>query len=352
MRKRWFRALFAAGLFAVLASAFASPAHADVFFTGRVDFDTPVVDVAAARRAGFASTGVSYTNRFSGGASPAVGDVVHAIGFVVVNNAGQGGSTIDFNTGNRLVAVYALNGQIIDASPTSLRALFTSGQIRLYDRGTGAIDINDPSTWVTNISDLNQGVLAKLNLSNEIPSAVIQGAPGGLQTEAIVVNTALLNTAAVDLTGATLGSVADFIFDYISGTFASNFDVQNPANPGVDIVPPADPQFIVRINQTLQNPPLATPDVTELNTIFGAFKADLGFAGEVFAGTTGQQTFNPQPLGPTFTGDTVHQNDGGFAVPGAQQAEIPEPASMLLWGTILVGAGVYGGLRRRRQRAA
>jgi len=334
LRKRFLWAI-------ALSLSFGATSRADTFFTGRADFNGSLaggVNVLDAKRTNFDSGAISYSNVFTAAAPPAgqaaVGNKVNTIGYVVLSSATVGNTTTPFGTSNRITAVYALQGTITNANPLSTTVRYDSGTVRVYDRGvTTGINNEMPSQWVTNIANLNQGVIATLGLDG-IPTAVLQGPPDGLLTESlVVVDPSAINSAKVNITAA-VGNTADLLFNYLSGPFVTDFDVVDPKNP----------QLFVRLNETLQSATF-NPNQTDLNTIFNAFLPGKGPFSTIGTGTGSD--FGPGGLG---NPDTTFANDGGFAVPGATQVEIPEPASMLVWGLIAGGCGVYGGFRRFRAR--
>lgn len=343
------------GLAMLLATSVA--ARADTFVTGTVDFSGGSLIANDARRANIDSAGVSYTNAWSTGPGgvPALGDKVTAVGFVKISGA-QVGVATSSATPDRLVALYAIQGTIVDANPATLRAAFTAGQVRVYDRGSGAgLLQNDPDTWLGAATPISAGALnsdlGRYDITNA-PTAVVQGLPGGTTTEALVpFNLALINTSGVNLAAGVGSTTSEFVFrENVDGSFTNDYNV-GLINPDdiLDDSPVGD--IFVRLNQTLSSATggLAPVGGTgDLNTIFTTF------LGGTFDSGSGGGTYNPAAgLGPNGNGDVIQQNDGGFVVPGGrpQQEEIPEPTSILLFSVIGIGGMAYR-LRRRLRKTA
>jgi hypothetical protein len=242
-----------------------------------------------------------------------------------------------------MYAVFALSGRFdatIGGGP--LGADFDpltgpgSGIVNVYVRdtspgGQGFIDASNPDTWVP----AGVTLLGTFNLVPR-PTAIEQGAPGGVLTDDVVgFNPNDINTAFTsDQVGEGGRAAVKASYDPTSGTF---FDftglIENPADP--TIIAQLDERLEINIAQLL----LATGGVAKLEALYAALTGGGDF-------TPGGDPFNP--LAPAATGDTSQLIQGDFAIPGSQIVQvIPEPTSLLAF-TLLLGGGLGARVLRRR----
>lgn len=317
-----------------------SVTRADIFFSGRVDVDPTLggnVVTAVKEFSGF--SGHSYTNL-----DPATGAVT-ALGFAQFSTSRAGLLTgVPASPSQRLVAVFALQGQFTgNVGLNQLAADFNAGlgQMRVYDFGSApVIDPSNPATWVPNIGNLSQGVVATFNLTNR-PDAIFKGPPGGTATSDVLgFQASQVNTASTTSGDIGLQGDATIKFLYESGTLLD-------FTPAGYLVNPASPDLLVDIDELLE---LSVAQAFESNA------ANLANLQTIFSGFLGVNyvkpgdTFNPTLLG--TTGDTSQTINGGLGVPGSQVAGIPEPATILGFTLLCAGGLGFRLLRRRAKRMA
>lgn len=339
------------GILATLLAAvcFSSTAQADVFVTGQTNINGAIqnngtgLNYAGARNFGLGSNGISFTN-FQGAGAPGSGGVITAVGFAILDGSANvnGGVGPAYTTSPNLVGVYALRG----VENGAFGASFNEGVIQVFDRSlaagaTPAIFPLNPSSWTQ-----GNDIVAQFNINNTPINAVLQGPPGGVATEPLLVpNPGAINDAEVDTT-AGVGTTADFLFSLVSGGLFT------PLGGSDD--------FFIRLNQLIAFP-TGIPDqaalaalVAQLNDLFDDLMTDGGFdPGNGFSyGNPGDGTVYNPLAGPN-SGDTVQTNTGGLVVPGqvVPVTEIPEPASLIVWSVLAAGGAGLGMIRRRRNQA-
>lgn len=396
----------------LLVLAFSVTSEADVFISGRIDMnDSMTADapnaVPLARQLSFSNVqSVSYSNSRTSAlpgsafAPPNVNDLAPTIGMIKLSSATLGdgsGNNVDFNGASAIVAVFAFNPRIEEVNPGASPNTFTTkvdfegaqGQIRIYDRsGLGPLNGEDPSTWVPNINNLDQGVLAvgKMAPRADEPPFYLKGAPGGDFTQLpIVAVPGDVNKVSVDL-GNALGVItADFKFDILeefTNALGNSQFAGDPYGPFFEdpsvfgippfVIPDELPSLLANIPEILDGPEdgvldpndpdfnglpsgvFQMPDIPDLNDIFDAFMAsDLMNGGtgaalppNYFADGTGTGDDFVLPLAAQFgsNGDLVLQISGGNAIPGRQfsMTTTPEPASILAWCLVACVGACYG----------
>lgn len=330
--------LWAMAFAAVLVPAVAS---ADTFFTGRVDTSTALggTNLPGAKLLQIGS-GVAYSNKAGGDATSGTVNVVGAAfvpTFLRNNNAGNTASDA-----TRFLAVFALQGDFVgDLAANNLQVDFEGGlgQVRFYDLGAGGggnVDFSDPSTWTAGAT-----LVGQIDLTGR-PTGILQGPPGGVATEqAIGFNAAEVNTAS---------GVAGVLGAQTDASVIFSFDESNVANTYFDflasyLVDPDSPAFLIDLITQVIGDNGIEANVADLEALF------LAMLGQDF--TPGADIYDPSTLG-VGTGDVAGSIQiGGRIIPGSLVGvEIPEPASMITWTSILVSGAGIGWMRRRRNTKA
>jgi hypothetical protein len=307
-----------------------APATADTFFT-QLGTLNPPANPASNVILVTGTGGATYSNVVG---SPGLGASVFAVGAVPISSAnlafgppftsGQFGSWTA-SGGDTGIAVFAVQGSITAISGNNATVTFTAGQIDVYAVNGASFNFKDPGTWGTSGTSLGQWTLAT-------PANIVQGNPNAdaasfASTQVNVISGAI--TAGQLLSGPTLWDKA------ASNTLlvASTFDPFGLASV-------AKEQLEVRINETIQAN-YGSSGAIPLATLISLLNSILNNAG---LGNSGFNDFDPNNLASTLDFFATLQTE---AVPGVQFFIIPEPASVLLWGSLGVGALVVGRLRRR-----
>lgn len=322
--------LWAMAFAAVLVPAVAS---ADTFFTGRVDTSTALggTNLPGAKLLNVTG-GVSYSNQTTGPGGPVVNTV--GVAFVPTFQSGNISGNNTASSANRFVAVFALQGSFEGAFNIDYEGGF--GQVRFYDRGAGAggINVSDPSTWVPG-GDFESNIVGVLNLTNR-PTGILQGPPGGVATEQVIG----FNAAEVNTAGAVSGQVGTSA----DATVIFDFDASDSRNTyfsflaGYLVDPDSEAFLVDLVEQIISGANGIAANEADLQTIFNAF---LGL------------DFDPNddydPVNALASGDlSTDIQIGGRLIPGSLVGvEIPEPASVMVWGLLGLTGGVAAWRRRR-----
>jgi len=349
-----------------LVAAVVPNAWSDTFYTGRIDANGSVVaggtDFAGAKQIDGAGGGFGHNNVFATGAGgvAASGDTIKSMGIIVMSGAAVGAGTGSFNTGDDLVAIYALHGTVsVDGMTGNITSNFDPGDnpgnhfgvIAFYDRSSiGGLLTANPSTWSSDLTS----PLAVLELAAR-PDAVLQGGPGGSATAAPVVpDPGAINTQEIEVQAAvnTRGQYKADIVDL--GTFLDNLDVQLPPD---FFSTTALGSFFGDIIQRLDDGTNNTDGLvlSDLNNAYDDLFDLLGIDNGQFASglDTAGSGYDPANF-LTGNGDVLLLNNQFILNPGdqalpQQRGDTPEPASLVLWGLALVGSIGYGVARKRRQ---
>ena len=320
-------------LLALAVAAFATPAAADVFFSQLGTLNAPAnpaTNVILVTGSG----GATYSNVVG---SPGLGSTVFAVGAAPIVNANTtSGLSLQAGfwtaTGGSVgVAVFAVQGTVTSISGNNATVTFNAGQINVYavpGSGAGTFNFKDPGTWGTGGPSLAQWTLAT-------PAAITKG-----------------NTSADS------ASFAAAQVNVISGAIAANQLLSGPglwdkpASNTLLVASTFDPfgigsvvkeQLETRVNETIQANYGSAGSIPLANLIalLNGILANAGLS------NTGFDDFDPNNIASTLDFFATLQFE---AVPGVQFFIIPEPASLLLWGSLGVGALAMGRVRRRRTK--
>jgi hypothetical protein len=334
----------------ILALGFGSSARADPILTDYVTSNATLNLPTLAGVPGVIhvdggnNSGVAYANAFTSltGGSLRVGTPVVSVGSIPLVQYTVGpppGSTSNFNLANHnLVATYALSGSTTAlANGMSVMSQFTTGTLRVYDTGTTAFSANNPNTWTSGT------LLASYKLAFQdtmVHNSVVPGpTTGALFGSQIAQPGANQDTAALNLL-SPFNSDKNLLFDRVSGNLLATNTPPNPLADGVFVI-----SSETLLNTTMGGDNgLGASGIAALNAIANTF------IGTPF--TTAADAFSPNPVA-SFNGDTS-QSVGLTLFPVFQPSivgpgGIPEPASLLLWGALTAGIGVWGGVRRFRK---
>jgi hypothetical protein len=315
----------------ILTLAVATGARAD-FVTTNVTVQPPAAGAPIGNVFQFSgSGGLSYTNPQD---TPALGVDVRAVGAIRVDNytLGSGATNSVTVPGHNVIAVYALQGTSRTPAAGVFTADFTKGTVQIWDIGGTLFNARDPATW---------GVFT----------------PGATLKATYSLNTPNMNTAGDGITGANIfipasqqnqASVNTDLTTHTSGNFQLNklsdslFTAPQPftnAQVGLDELLTTNTNFFSAAQEL------------QVNDIFDSLFTAGGFA--IPAGSFSRnEAFNPNPGGGFANGDTIQATSfNAFPmnpVPPPPPG-VPEPASMLLWGAITAGMGVWGSARRLRK---
>jgi len=320
--------------------ACAAGAQADTFLTEQATVNQGIVPPGG----GTNLPNVNQINLSGGGGivlennitsnGPNVGDKFNllAAGVIADFTRNPGGSFVaDFGGGNKqVVAVFAGQGTVTSLTGgTQSTASIDSGKLALFAIDKNTFDRLNASTWGT-----AGAAIATFNLTN--PADITKGIPNPNDPEAIFFAANQVNTGAINLAAGQ--QIQDRLL------------FKDLIDPLIVVQPPFTGQnegLFGRFDQTA----LAfagNPFAGQENTLNGIFAKVNGSGFFQTTGTGTPTDFNPQQLGGTIPADFITQLGGNF-VPGIlQEGQIPEPASMLLWGAVAGGMGVYGGIRRYR----
>lgn len=345
-------------LIVALATLASSTAVADTFYSGFVDVNsqqTGTMNNTTMASRMVAGSGMSFTNAAGGG-------IVNAVGYTTItsaqfNNLSQNRSMAGANTS--IVAVFALQGNF-NADLGPLGVDFTSGQVRLYHvsnfDGEEVTPFN-PLSWVgaANASGFLAALgdpIAEFNLASK-PDYLQTGDSIGLQNPSGFSgfdNAASTNTAVSQAFPDGSGGSAQILVNYdpSSGTY---FDFNGLGY----LMDPSNPQLLINVDQSLVSGQGASNGLDSLGP------DGLGLLGDIF------ETFLPgggqfvpdgdeyDPTNPGLTGDAMQGINGVFAIPGStvlSQQEVPEPASIIVWGALTAIGGAYGARRRMMAKKA
>lgn len=339
------------------AAGVASSASADTFYNLRAGVPdqgggTAGVNVNTVQ--GTALGGYSYANQYTGAVGlPVGGERVRTVTADVITGYTQnpGGMLPIFNNlgGNdKIVAIFAGDGTISVGMGGLQTATFTSGRLWFFESpvsgpGNAFFDPINPSTW-----GFGGAPLAVFDLIAPMDIAPGNALANGNAFSASQVNNISLNSLAPQQ------AQGRFLFRDVNDPYIL---VTDPLLvPGVVAIQEG---LWGTIEESLdQTPdPLSAGNLAILNQIAAAAGlGNLGGAGTAFA--TGLGSGLNTDFGPTglpnagATGD-FQFNLGSSFVPGLigrPEIEIPEPASMIVWG---VGMGIAGlmGARYRRKKA-
>jgi len=290
------------------------------------------------------NSGVSYTNAFTSGTGGAVqvGTPIVGVGSILLGQYTVGpppGSAANFNLANHnIVATFAVSGTAtVVTNGVTATGQFTAGTLRVYDTGSTAWNAANPSSWTSGtLLGAYQLSFQNTGFHNNVVSGPTAGTLFGAQ---IVQPGSAQDTASANLI-SPFNSSNNILFDRVSG----NLLVTNvPANTLVD-------GLFINSNETILNPltggdnGLGSSGIAALNSIASSF------IGTPFA--TAGDPFSPNAVA-NFNGDTS-QSLGVTAYPVflpfiSGPGVVPEPVSLLLWGAIAGGFGVWGGARRFRK---
>jgi hypothetical protein len=289
--------------------------------------------------------GVSYVNQYTSAGFPVAGDRVRTVTADLVTAFNINSAILQpVNFGNnKVVAVFAGDARIVSANPVTgdVVVQLESGRLGLFFSPSAvAFDRTNPATWGVGAA----GQLATFNLIGQ--DNVFQG---NAQAEAITVLAAQTNMIAANAINPTLNQ-GTFLFVDLNDPFlpVTTFDKLPPGFPFTE-------NLIAEFQERLLTTPLSLVPggLAQLNAIAAFLGQPANIGGQAFATLGGNPAvatdFNPS--GNLSTGDATFQAGGGL-VPGIQPQQvpdIPEPATLLLWGVIATG-GVAVGLRRRLSR--
>ncbi|MCL6502549.1 MAG: hypothetical protein K6T86_07675 [Pirellulales bacterium] len=307
-----------------------APATADTFFTQLGTLNPPAAPASNVILV-TGTGGATYSNVVG---TPGVGASVFAVGAVPISSANlafgppftslQAGFWTA-SGGNTGIAVFAVQGSITAISGNNATVAFTAGQIDVYAVNGGNFNFKDPGTWGTSGTSLGQWTLAT-------PANIVQGnanADSGTfaSTQVNVISGAI--AAGNLLSGPTLWDKA------ASNTLlvASTFDPFGLASVVKE-------QLEVRIKETIEANYGSSGSIPLANLV-ALLNSILSNAG---LGNSGFSDFDPNNLATSFDFFATLQTE---AAPGVQFFIIPEPASVLLWGSLGMGALVVGRHRRR-----
>ncbi len=323
------------------------------------------------------TNGIQFINNTSNNA-PFLGGTTISVGVnrlsgnnYVFQNTGSGPTTYN---GHDLALVFALTGN--SGVPILGQQLFTAtgGRAGLFEiTNPAAFRLNDPSTYGATSAD-GKTLLMPIAVFDLKPQERVTdlgpGVPGGGGPGTFNLAGSQTNQIGVNTTVGT-ASQGFFLF-HNSSTFGgsqvegSNFLKvvgNNPIIPaGMQLV---DTALVTGTTETLAVATAGntagisggpgTPGFDALNTIsaqlggLGAFASAFGGAGNP-AGPA--SSFNPSNgAGFPNTSDGIFSfgfNGSGGVEVQAIPPGVPEPASMLLWGAVVAGSGLYARSRRRK----
>jgi hypothetical protein len=309
----------------VLALSLGTNARAD-FITTNATIQSPAAGAPVGNVFQLSgSAGLSYTNPQ---ATPALGVDVRAIGAVRVDNytLGSGATNSVTVPGHNVVAVFALQGTSRAPSGGVFTADFSRGAVQIFDIGSTVFNPRDPATW---------GVQT----------------PGATLLSSYTLNTPNMNTAGNGITGANIfipanqQNVASANTDLTTHT-GGNFQLDKLTDNLLTSPQPfTNQQLGIDELLTTNTNPFSAAQELQVNNIFDALLP--GIPGSF----SRNETFNPNPGSGFANGDTIQAlSFNSFptfipVIPGG----VPEPASILLWGAVTAGIGVWGSARRLRK---
>ncbi len=315
------------------------------------------------------SSGISFNNNISSAQQSLAGWTIRTVtsGSLGTFAREPGGTPLGtFTTGGanpeffNLVGVFVGQANVsVDAMTGAATALFTQGQLALFAVPLGNYDEADPTTWGVGVDgDLNgrpNNAIAIFDLApqtrvtSDASSGI--GDPDGFpvaNTIAAIMNTVSLNTLDIN------DSQGRLVFN----------DFQDPFLPiPAPVIPPGEQAvnegIYLTLDQNLYTDLFGLSALNEINRIAGIFGlGNLGGANTGFA-TTGfnpliATDFNQQIGGLVLGSGDLAQSTGVDAHPvilSRANQEVPEPASILLWGALTLAGGVYGARRRMKANA-
>jgi len=331
-----------AGALALLVFGLAGIARADTLVLDQATIN----GFSVGQLNGGSGGGASYTNTIATGAgdTAVVGDTIKVIGFdfpssIQSNVNGLKGAPLPTGLASLGVEVFAASGFITSVTPlggsaASFNATFNKGTIQ-YWGGVNAAGFSsaDPATWTAG------GTLVETFSLHTAGGAI----PGGFNTA--VVSNPLTGPGVSQPPPVNFGS-ANAATPFNGNTITVFDEVSNPGG----FIPTAG------IYQTfatqLSNP--SAFNAGNADTLFGSL-----LVGDLFR--PGGETYAPGYTisGGIFSGSDlngdVQENLGTTTFFGAfipQTLLVPEPASMLLWGALVAGGGVYRTVRKRLKKTA
>ncbi len=347
------RSILLTAIFALTFGASARCARADIFTTETATVNqnvipagVPVLNVLQINAIG----GISYDNNISTTGAPGAGNIaniVAAVPIVNYNTSGGGVPSAVFGGGARQgILVFAGQAQVTSiggggataslqfATPGNTLGGLAVGKIGLFDVANGTFNTLHPTTWGNPLA-----AVALFGIKNN--EDVIPGSGLGVTRPAAIQNQASINAAN------PLANQGFVLFKDINDPFVLEGGVPLPGffKTGEGISARLDQEF------GTFSPDFGAADLAALNAFSNAL---AGFQFATGFGPGPATNFNPQNIGATIPPD-FFLILGAQAAPGIQQlpeGEIPEPASMLLWGLMAVGIGIYGGIRRYQSKRA
>jgi hypothetical protein len=325
--------------------------------------------------AGGASSGTVFSNTTTT-TNPAAGGTVISVGANLLANydlGGGGTASAQFN-GQQLVLVVATKGISFPVGGGVTQAIFNQGYAAVFGIPAGTFNRYNPATWGAVASLAGSGFLNTPLAVFQISTTASSVTPGAGSTIFNLVGTPPINTSAVNAV-AGVDLPGNFVFPQVPK--AADGQAASPTTFfQVPFLPPSgftktSQGLVIRTDQAVDTSPNlgfisggpGTTGFDELNVIAKLLAGlpDLGSSagvGTSFATGFGPATdttptdFSPSTTLPLTNSDFV----GGFGttsapVVGLQSntpATVPEPASLLLWGSIGIGFG-YCRYRRRRQ---
>lgn len=320
--------------------------------------------------AGTQSDGYTFNNNISNLAPLSGGTVRSVFSNSITNYTLTGAPSMDAQytlggVAHDIVLVGGIEGSTTAGNTPVFTA--TSGYIGFFAQPVNTYVANNPSTWgATNASTGGDGLslltpIAIFQLKPAEPitdtGIMVDGGPGTFNTAQ-----AAVNKIAIDIVNPALNQ-GIFLFEEstavatLEGTEYIDITGINPGTLPSNAIVDLLEDLAIRVSEQVQTAGLAFgmldgTDLNVLNTIASqlAMLSDLGGANTGFATGLGPgtaTTFNSGP-GPGLTSD-IETNFGVNGVMAVQfqteEAVVPEPSSILIWG---VGLALIGGLGCRR----
>jgi hypothetical protein len=305
------------------------------------------------------SSGRTFTNQLGPGGGVLVGDEIKTVGATPINTVvyGQilgnlsGLTNVPRTTaGKQYIAVFAIDGNVVLPGSTPA-GRFTSGRVMLTEVTPGTFNRNDPTTWGFSTSSLFAEWVLKPDTAN--PETIISGlfnpTPGSFPQQVgtyVGGPTGVVNLSSVNL---TTGQLTDGLFLFLEDTANGKknlFDSDSTQASKFTTAPQPNEDLIVKSEQTIVG--LTQGNVESGTPLTAAQQAMLDAimtwgTGKVFANwaSGGNDNFIVTLSGGNVTvgagGVDFISDQGVDAIPGLEVI-IPEPASVVIWSTLLVGA--------------